>query len=105
MGKPEAIVEVYLKNKVESIGGICYKFSSPSRRNVPDRLCAFRLGVTAFVECKAEKGVLSRGQVKEFDRLANLGHIIAVVHTKAEVDEFIDVIKGVLAGGKTDAKI
>ena len=93
MGKPEALVEVYLVKEIEKLGGIAYKFSSTARRNVPDRLCALPYGNTIYVEVKTAKGVLSKGQHKEFTRLTDLKQPVFILSSKEEVDELIVFIK------------
>jgi len=40
----ERVIEAYLVQKVKELGGIAYKFTSPQRRSVPDRLCLFPTG-------------------------------------------------------------
>ena len=75
MGKlTEKEIEKRLKKRVESMGGICYKFNSPGRKHVPDRICVLPMGVTFFVECKAEGKDLRPGQYRELARLARLNH-------------------------------
>ena len=48
----ERKVEQALKRSVEKAGGCCYKFTSPSRAGVPDRIVVLR-GRIVFVELKA----------------------------------------------------
>lgn len=48
----ERTVEQALKRMVEKAGGCCYKFTSPSRAGVPDRIVVLR-GRIVFVELKA----------------------------------------------------
>ena len=92
MGAPEKKVEDYLVKQITKLGGIAYKFVSPARRSVPDRLCVLP-GFIIFVECKTEKGVLSKGQYLERKRLTNLGASTAVVHSKEEIDALMLTIK------------
>lgn len=83
----EKQVEAELKKEVESMGGICYKFMSPGRNNVPDRLCVLPYGVLFFIECKGTKGRLRSGQTRELVRLKNLGHNAYMIdsHEKVQV--------------------
>lgn len=48
----ERKVEQALKRAIEKAGGCCYKFTSPSRAGVPDRIVVLR-GRVVFVELKA----------------------------------------------------
>jgi hypothetical protein len=34
----EKVIENYLCEEAKKIGGLCYKFTSPGRRGVPDRI-------------------------------------------------------------------
>lgn len=94
----ESAIEKYLCKRIEDIGGIAYKFVSPSRRSVPDRICVLPKGKHIFVECKAEGGRLRLGQEREIERLRELCQPVAVVASKAEVDELISVLKVLING-------
>ena len=98
--KPEAVVEAYLTAQMKRIGGLAYKFTSPSRRSVPDRMCVLPFGLVIFVECKAAKGAVTKGQEREFERLANLSQLIFVVSSKDEVDKLIQQCLTIMARRK-----
>lgn len=49
----EEVIERHLVNEVKKAGGIAYKFTSPGRRGVPDRIVLLPNGKIIFVECKA----------------------------------------------------
>jgi hypothetical protein len=88
-------VEKRLINKVKSLGGVTFKFSSPSTKGVPDRIVIYD-GVVAFVEVKrpGEKPrALQRYWLKE---LEHQNVKAAVVSTFEEVDSFVaEIIGGV----------
>ena len=65
--------------RVTELGGIAYKFVSPQRRNVPDRLVLLPGGVMRFVELKASGKKPTAGQIREHDRLRALGFVVGVV--------------------------
>lgn len=48
----EKEIEAHLVRRVKEAGGIAYKFTSPQRRSVPDRLVLMPGGRALFVECK-----------------------------------------------------
>lgn len=48
----ERDIEQALCKRVKLIGGMCEKFTSPSRRAVPDRIITLPNGQIVFVECK-----------------------------------------------------
>lgn len=72
MAVDEKTIEKRLRKRVEAMGGICYKFVSPGRKNVPDRICVLPYGVVFFVECKGEGEDLRDGQYRELKRLDKL---------------------------------
>jgi hypothetical protein len=53
------------------------KFSSPQRRNVPDRMFVFFGGVIGFIEYKASGEVPTSGQEREMQRLRDRGCEVA----------------------------
>lgn len=55
----EKTIEEYLTWAVEIIGGVTFKFRSPSQRGVADRIVCLPNGQTWFVELKAPHGRLS----------------------------------------------
>ena len=85
----EKVIEQHLMKKVKTVGGVAYKFTSPQRRSVPDRLCLFPGGYMVFVEVKNEKGKMSSGQERERQRLIDLGFPVFVVRSKEEVDHLV----------------
>lgn len=90
----ESLIEKRLKNKIEQLGGLCFKWVSPGRRGVPDRICILPKGRTIFVEMKAPEGVLSPLQKKRIRELEDLKHEVYVLASKQQVDDFIQEIGG-----------
>jgi len=88
----ERDIERYLVRRVKDLGGVAYKFTSPSRRGVPDRLCVFPDGISVFIECKAPKKIPTVLQAHEIERLRNLGQQVFVVDSKESIDEIVDSI-------------
>lgn len=88
----EKQIEKYLVDKVKELGGIAYKFTSPARRGVPDRICVLQ-HVVAFVEVKCEKGVLSALQKAEIQRLRSLHANVFVVWSKEDIDNLLAILK------------
>ena len=82
-------------NKIKILGGVTFKFSSPSTKGVPDRIVIYD-GVVAFVEVKrpGEKPrALQRYWLRE---LEHQNVKAAVVSTFEEVDSFVaEIIGGV----------
>ena len=85
----EKDIEAYLVRKVKLIGGEAYKFSSPSRRGVPDRVVILPSGAVLWVELKAEGRRPTLLQSKEHERLRTLGQRVVVVDSKDGVDALL----------------
>lgn len=78
----EDVIERHLVNEVKKAGGIAYKFVSPGRRAVPDRLVLLPGGKVIFVECKAPGEKPRPDQLREHARLFALGHQVVVLDSK-----------------------
>ncbi len=89
----EQTIEQYLVKRVKELGGKAYKFSSPSNKAVPDRLCCFPKGIIVFVECKAPGKVPTPLQKKVHRNLRKLSHEVLVIDTKEKVDIMCEIIK------------
>jgi len=94
----EKVTEKYLCQQVAKLGGIAYKFTSPSRRNVPDRICILPKGIIVFVELKSEPKKPTPAQEREMLRLQQLGCFIDWANTKAMVNEIIQRMKEAING-------
>jgi Holliday junction resolvase len=84
----ERDVERYLIKECEKRGWLCWKFVSPGRRGVPDRI-VIRPGAVAFVEVKRKGGRVSPLQIRRIEELTRRGVAARVVKTKGEIDEMI----------------
>lgn len=87
----EKDTEKYLAMQMLQRGGLCYKWTSPNNRGVPDRICIFPSSKIAFVECKSEGCKMSKMQLaiaKLFRTKCNIN--IHLVSTKKQVDLFIN---------------
>ena len=90
----EKHIEEHLRLQYLKHGGIAYKFTSPSRRSVPDRLCVLPLKVSKqfmlpkvlFVECKATGKLPTPSQLREHRKLKDLGEHVIVIDSKEQVD-------------------
>ncbi|ALX97281.1 nuclease [Serratia fonticola] len=78
----ESTVENNLVKKVKAAGGTAYKFTSPGRKAVPDRLVLLPGGRVVFVECKAPGELPRADQVREHKRLRALGFKVVVLDSK-----------------------
>jgi sugar/nucleoside kinase (ribokinase family) len=84
----EKEIEAHLVAGVKDAGGIAYKFTSPNRRSVPDRIVCYS-GQAVFVELKAPGKHPTPAQLREHERLRNCGMQVEVIDTIGGVDAFI----------------
>ena len=91
----EKIVENHFVWAVERIGGKTYKFTSPGRKGVADRIACLPDGSTWFVELKTKGGRLSALQKMFADDMTALNQKYACLWTKEQVNEWIKSISGV----------
>lgn len=85
----EKEVEKYFVWAVQKLGGITYKFKSPTQRGVTDRIACLPGGVTWFVELKTEGGKLSALQQVHAHNLKSLHQNYACLWSKEHVDTWM----------------
>ena len=81
----ESQLEQKLVSHITKLGGIAYKFSSPNRRSVPDRLCVMPNGRAFFVELKTKGKTPTALQQHEHETLRSLGHTVLVIDNVGDV--------------------
>ena len=82
----ESKLEQKLIAHIKKLGGIAYKFTSPNRRGVPDRLCVMPCGRVFFVEVKAPTKQPTALQQHEHELLRELGHIVFVIDSEESIN-------------------
>lgn len=75
----ERQIEATLVATIRHAGGRAYKFSSPARRGVPDRLCVLPGTRVLFVECKRPGQAPTTLQARELSYLRGLGFDCRVI--------------------------
>lgn len=78
-------------------GWLVYKFVSPQKRGVPDRIF-FRNGVTHLIEFKSPTGRLSRLQTVQIQRLREQNIAVSVCNSVDEVKSILGEYDGLAAG-------
>ncbi len=81
----ESEIEKKLVIHIKKLGGIAYKFSSPNRKSVPDRLCIMPNGRAFFVETKSTGKAPTLLQLHEHELLRSLGHTVLVIDNLEDV--------------------
>jgi hypothetical protein len=85
----ESTVEKYLVEQVTAYGGLCEKFVSPGRRDVPDRLVTWLHGCMDFIELKAPGKKPRAGQLRDHRDRAARGVRVLVIDDRKGVDDYI----------------
>ena len=88
----EKIVENHFVWAVERIGGKTYKFTSPGRKGVADRIACLPDGSTWFVELKTKGGKLSALQKMFMSDMTLLKQNYMCLWTTEQIDEFIKTL-------------
>lgn len=89
----ESKVENYLVRRIEELGLVCVKFVPEQRPGMPDRLVLLKGTRVVWVELKTDGGRLSELQRYRHAELRKLGHEVAVLWNKDQVDEFVDELR------------
>lgn len=85
----ESLIENHLRKCARAAKGRAYKWKSPGRKNVPDRLVILPKVPAFAVELKATDVPASDAQLREHDRLRALGMEVYVIDSKVEAEELI----------------
>jgi len=85
----ESDIERYLVRRTIEHGGVAYKWVSPGRVGVADRIVLLPGGVVWFVELKTVKGRLSPWQKVFAAEMRRMGMNYIVIKSKGEVDELL----------------
>jgi len=75
----ESVIERKVCDYAKAHGFLSYKFTSPQRRSVPDRLFISKHGVVVFIEFKRKGKKPTEGQAREIARLKDQGVAVFVV--------------------------
>ena len=86
----EAQIERGITIYARSQGCIAYKFTSPGRAGVPDRLLIAPDGTVFMIEFKTPTGRLSALQINEHRRLSEHNITVYVVDNVAEGKRIVD---------------
>lgn len=84
-------IEKYLVRQVKLIGALCYKFTSPGTRGVPDRIILYS-GCVFFVELKRPGGKPRKEQLKIMEKFNDQMMPIFIIDSKEKVDKFTRIV-------------
>lgn len=74
-------------------GWIAYKFTSPSKRSVPDRIFISPSGIVIFIEFKRKDGKATSGQEREIAKLREQGCTVVIFDSVGQVKFMVEIIK------------
>ena len=89
----EKELEKKLVKAIKSLGGICWKLTSPGTVGVPDRICLLNKGKIIFVEVKREGETLRPVQKKRKQELEKLGFKVFVLDSEEKIQEVLNEIQ------------
>lgn len=75
-------------------GCLAYKFTSPARAAVPDRLFITPTGTVFFIEFKATGKKATPAQVREIGRLRKQGVVVLVIDNVEDGKATVDMMVG-----------
>jgi hypothetical protein len=84
----EKEIERHFVWTVERMGGVTYKFTSPGRKGVADRIACLPDGSTWFVELKTKGGRLSKLQMLFAAEITLVNQKYACLWTKEQIDDW-----------------
>ena len=87
----ESSIEAYLKQRIHTIGGECFKFVSPGRVGVPDRLVVLPGGEVIWCELKAPGGKVSGPQARCHKRLKDLTQEVRVMWSRSQINRYFPI--------------
>ena len=85
-------VEQYLIKKVSALGGKAWKFTSPGKAGVPDRLVLFK-GNAFFIELKRPGGKPRALQKAVVKQIRQTGIKVYCISKKEQVDDLTNLLK------------
>lgn len=86
----EKDIEAAVCKYAKSLGMLCYKFTSPSRRSVPDRMFITKTGVVFFIEFKRKGAKPTPAQEVEIAKIRQQGVKAYVADNVFDGKRFVD---------------
>ena len=88
----EKAIERKMVQALEARGALAWKFTSPGRQGVPDRIVLLPGGRVVFVETKTQIGRLSAAQRITIKKMRDLGHDVRVVYGAEQAARLIEEV-------------
>ena len=90
----ESALESKFRLRVTRAGALTFKFVSPGRAGVPDRIVLAPGGRVYFVEMKRKNGKLRPLQKYTIEQMRGYGFSVSVIDCEEAIDQFIVQIAG-----------
>ena len=87
----EKEIEAQVCKYAKTRGWLTYKFTSPNRRSVPDRLFVSPIGLNVFIEFKQEGKKPTPAQDREIARLIKQQALVHIVDNVADGKLLVDL--------------
>lgn len=84
----ESTIEKHLVIKCREHGYLCWKFTSPGLRGVPDRIIISPSGAVYFIELKCPSGRPSPIQLRRYRELESHGRPTIFAYNVEQIDRF-----------------
>jgi hypothetical protein len=91
----EKDIEKRVCDYAKSLKMLVYKFTSPSRRSVPDRMFITQAGVVFFIEFKRKGQKPTAAQEVEIAKIRATGNIVGVIDNVDDGKKFITQMSNV----------
>lgn len=88
----EKEIEEALRVGVAGLGGFAYKWASPGNAGVPDRIVVLPWGEVYFVELKQARGVLTKLQTAQQNKLRHVGANVVTLYGLTDVYRFLRLL-------------
>lgn len=98
----EKDIEKAFCREAEKRGCLCWKFVSPGKAGVPDRILIGDEGLVIFIEFKRPGGKLRPLQLRICQKLVDMGRSVVVIDSMDEVSRFWR-LQDILSGGGENA--
>ena len=85
----EKQIEAAVTKHVKLLGGLSFKFTSPARPGVPDRIFVFPGNIVIFMEFKRKGNKPTDLQIKEMEQLMGRGCDVTWVDSVEDAKAFI----------------
>lgn len=92
---PEGEIQSYGAEQLKAHGCLVRKISYEGRRGCPDHLVLVPFGKVLFIEYKRDEATPpAPHQLREHERIRNVGVVVRVLGSKAQVDKLIEELFG-----------